>query len=142
MGRAAELRPDVDDELLALLVRVRPSLLELVSLWPEGQQKQLALVIGTAPSGDPHICARLCSGDRGDHQGESARPRARSRDELPVTFELGNGRTVILPLAAVLAQCPGEPGRRGPSTLSHSRTQSRTMVPDRSRRRLAVARRA
>ena len=43
MGRAAELRPDVDDELLALLVRVRPSLLELVSLWPEGQQKQLAL---------------------------------------------------------------------------------------------------
>jgi hypothetical protein len=142
VGRAAELRPDVDDELLTLLTRVRPSLLELVSIWPEGQQKLLALFVGTAPSGAPHICARLCSGNHGDHQIEPARPRARSREELPVTFELGNGRTVVLSLAAVLAQCPGEPGYRDPSTLFHSRTPSRAMVPDRSRRRLAVARRA
>jgi hypothetical protein len=138
VSRAAELRPDVDDELLALLARVRPSLLELVSLWPEAQQTQLALFIRTSPSGDPHVCARLCSGDRGGHQSEPAR----SRDEVPVTFDFGDGRTMVLPLAAVLARSSGERGRRGPSTLSHSRTQSRAMVPDRSRRRLAVARRA
>jgi hypothetical protein len=138
---ATELRPDLDDELIALLARVRSSLLELVSLWPEGQQRQLAVFVGTTPSGEPEICARLCSGDRGDHRGKSARPRARSRDELPVTFELGDGRTIVLPLAAVLARCPGEPGRRGPATPYRSRTRSHAMVPDRSRQRFAIVRR-
>jgi hypothetical protein len=115
------VRPDLDDELLALLVRARPSLLELVSLWPEAQQKQLALFIGTAPSGDPQICARLRSGGRRDQRRGSTGRRARSRDDLPVTFELGDGRTVVLRLAAVL------------------RTRSHAMVPDGSRSNLPVA---
>jgi hypothetical protein len=142
MVPATGLRPDLDDDLLALLARVRPSLLELVSLWPEGQQKQLALFVGTARSGDPQVRALLCSGDRGDHRGESARSRARSRDDLPVTFELGDGRMMVLPLAAVLARCPGEPGRRGPSSPPRSRTRSHAMVADRSRQRWAIVRRA
>jgi hypothetical protein len=115
--RATEVRPDVDDELLALLARVRPSLLELVSLWPVGQQRQLALFIGTAPSGDAQIRARL-RGDRGDERRESTGGRARSRDDLPVTFELGDGRTIVLRLAAVLAQCIR------PSAASPTRTRS------------------
>jgi hypothetical protein len=89
----AALRPALDDELRELLARVRPSPAELVSLWPSGKRKHVALFI-RASSGAPSIVARLRE-DPFDPGGSDAH---RTRGAVPVTFELGDGRTIVVPL--------------------------------------------
>ncbi|HTB73474.1 MAG TPA: hypothetical protein VK762_09540 [Polyangiaceae bacterium] len=89
----AETSSKLDDELRALLARVRPSPAELISLWPSGKRKHVALFIRES-SGAPLIVARLRE-DPPDHHGADAR---RTRSTVPVTFELDDGRTVVVPL--------------------------------------------
>ncbi len=89
----AELSCKLDDELRALLARVRPSPAELISLWPSGKRKHVALFIRES-SGAPLIVARLREDPRDNYRSDAHR----TRGAVPVTFELGDGRTVVVPL--------------------------------------------
>ena len=92
----AEVRSTLDDELRALLARVRPSPAELVSLWPATKRKRLAVFI-LESAGAPQIIARLWTQDchSPDIDGRARHP---SHGRMPVFFELRDGRTVVIPL--------------------------------------------
>lgn len=95
--------PSAAAELLAIAAGAHPSLEEVVSLWPAGQRDRLVLWIGREANGQAHVRARLREHDldAADLAVDVARQARRIRSDVPVVFELGEGRTQVVPLASL-----------------------------------------
>ncbi len=98
-------RPTVatDAELRALAASARPAPEEVLSLWPASQRERLVLWIRRDGTGNAEVRARLREHDldAGDLAKDLARQARRIRGDVPVVFELGEGRSCVVPLASL-----------------------------------------
>jgi hypothetical protein len=91
MNRNAAARALPGDRALdELLARARPSVAEVLSLWPASRRKDVVVWVRIDQEGETTIDARL----REPHL-DHAVPRIRG--DAAVVFELGSDRRVVLP---------------------------------------------
>jgi hypothetical protein len=102
MGTQAALtRGGADDELRAVLATVRPSPVDMLSLWPVERRGQLVLVVQVGETGAASIAARARQHDFDAGERALARRIRRIRGDVPVVFVLKDGRVVVVPLRSV-----------------------------------------
>jgi hypothetical protein len=99
--RAALTLGGVDEELRAVLARVRPPPAELLSLWPAERRGQLVLVVQVDEVGAASIAARVRQHDFDAGERALARRIRRIRGDVPVVFMLQDGRVLVVAMRSV-----------------------------------------
>jgi len=102
MARAALAeRSSLDDEIRTVLPRLRPSPVEIASLWPADRRERVFLVVSIDAAGNTAIQARTRDEDRGACAADLLRRLRRVRNDVPVVFDWGDGRSIVVPLRAL-----------------------------------------
>ena len=96
--------PGIEDAVCGALASARPSLDEILSLWPVGRHNRIVLRARLAADGAISIGAHMREQTLEGQPPDLARDVRRIRDDVPVVLELDEVGSVVVPMRALKAR--------------------------------------
>lgn len=91
----------IEDAVRAALADARPSLDEILSLWPRNRRDRVVLWAKLGPAGEISLGAQLREHLVDGARSDLLREAQRIRDDVPVVIELDAGDALVVPLRAL-----------------------------------------
>jgi hypothetical protein len=99
---AVDARASIQEAARVAVADARPSLDEILSVWPREQRDRLVLWVFLGPAKEVSIAARFREHAFDGAPRELFRELRRVGNDVPVVVEMEDGRTLVSPLRAIV----------------------------------------